>query len=29
MAVSDDVGPSAGVGIVAMPGIPLASAIGG
>jgi hypothetical protein len=29
MAVSDDVGPSAGVGIVAMPGIPLAAAIGG
>ncbi|HEY5384900.1 MAG TPA: DUF5719 family protein [Acidimicrobiales bacterium] len=29
MAVSEDVGPSAGVGIVAMPGIPLAAAIGG
>lgn len=29
MAVSEDVGPSAGVGIVSMPGIPLAAAIGG
>jgi hypothetical protein len=29
MAVSEDVGPSAGLGIVSMPGIPLAAAIGG
>jgi Family of unknown function (DUF5719) len=29
MAMSEDVGPSAGVGIVSMPGIPLAAAIGG
>jgi hypothetical protein len=29
MAVSEDVGPSAGVGIVSMPGIPLAAAIAG
>jgi hypothetical protein len=27
MAVSEDASPSAGVGIVSMPGIPLASAI--
>jgi hypothetical protein len=28
MAVSEDLGPSAGVGVVSMPGIPLAAAIG-
>ena len=28
MAVSEDVGPSAGLGVVSMPGIPLAAAIG-
>ena len=28
MAVSEDAGPSAGVGVVSMPGIPLAAAIG-
>ena len=28
MAVSEDVGPSGGVGVVTMPGIPLAAAIG-
>ena len=28
MAVSEDVGPSGGVGVVSMPGIPLAAAIG-
>ena len=29
LAVSEDVGPSAGIGIVSMPGIPVAAAIGG
>ena len=28
MAVSEDAGPSAGLGVVSMPGIPLAAAIG-
>jgi hypothetical protein len=28
MAVSEDAGPSGGIGVVTMPGIPLAAAIG-